>query len=154
MDKNEFNPTLNKPLIGAAGVHCVAAELSLRGFIALPTIRNTAGTDIVVMNPAGTWFANLQVKTSRSRVAFWPLGKHFECWISPNDYYVFLRWLKAQRNFEIFLESAKAVAERADITLKQEKARRGGVAWGPCFHLKSDAECLHQKWMTFGIGHE
>jgi hypothetical protein len=30
--------------------------------------------DIVVANPAGTWFANLQVKTSRSRVAFWPLG--------------------------------------------------------------------------------
>jgi hypothetical protein len=124
---DEFKPTLIKPLIGAAGVHCIAADLSIRGLIALPTIRNTAGTDIVVTNPAGTWFANLQVKTSRSRVAFWPLGGHFESWTGPNDYYVFLRWLKTPRTFEIFLESAAAVAERAARTLKQE--RRGAVVW-------------------------
>lgn len=153
MENDEFSPTLNKPLIGAAGVHCVAAELSLRGLIALPTIRNTAGTDIVATNPAGTWFANLQVKTSRSRVAFWPLGTHFRSWTGRNNYYVFLRWLKAQRTFEIFLESAKAVAEQAAATLEEEKARRGGLAWSPCFHLKSDAERLHRKWMAFGVGH-
>ncbi len=33
-------------LIGAAGVYYVAAELSLRGLIAMPTIHNTAGMDI------------------------------------------------------------------------------------------------------------
>jgi hypothetical protein len=153
METHELSPTRSKSLIGAAGVHCVAAELSLRGLIALPTIRNTAGTDIVVTNQAGTWFANLQVKTSRSRVAFWPLSTHFESWTGPNDYYVFLRWLKLQDAFEIFCESAKAVAKRAASTLKAEKARRGGLAWGPCFHLKTDAERLRRNWTTFGIAH-
>jgi hypothetical protein len=70
-----INPTLDKALIGAAGVHFVASELSLRGLIALPTIRNTAG--IVVVNKDGTWQANLQVKTSRSKVSFWPIGGNF-----------------------------------------------------------------------------
>ena len=64
----ETSPTPNKALIGAAGVYFVASELSLRSLIALPTIRNTAGTDIVVVNKDGTWHANLQVKTSRSKV--------------------------------------------------------------------------------------
>ena len=54
----------DKALIGAAGVFYVAAELSLRGMIALPTIRNTAGYDIIVTNRDGSKHANIQVKTS------------------------------------------------------------------------------------------
>ena len=158
MKNYAFSPTLNKPLIGAAGVHCVAAELSLRGLIALPTIRNTAGTDIVVTNLAGTWLANLQVKTSRSRVGFWPLGTHFESWTGRNDYYVFLRWLRLQHSFEIFCESAAIVAKQASRSLEREKARRGGKAFSPCFHIKTDdlkidAERLRRNWITFGIDH-
>lgn len=153
MQNDPFNPTADKSLIGAAGVHSVVADLSLRGLIALPTIRNTAGTDVVVTNLSGDWFANLQVKTSRSRVAFWPLGAHFDSWTGSNNYYVSLRWLKVPRTFETFLESAAAVAEQAARTLAQEKARRGGVAWGPCFHLRDDAERLRRKWMRFGVVH-
>lgn len=93
MQNDRSKLTRDKALIGAAGVHYVASEPSLRGLIALPTIRNTAGTDIVVTNPRGDWFANLQVKTSRSRVSFWPVGTHFDAWTGQNDYYVFLRWL-------------------------------------------------------------
>ena len=63
-------PTKNTALIGAAGVHFVVSELSLRGLIALPTIRNTASMDIVVVDPDGVFHANLQVKTSRSKVGF------------------------------------------------------------------------------------
>jgi len=48
-------PTRDTSLIGAAGVHFVVSELSLRGLIALPTIRNTAGVDVVIANKAGTW---------------------------------------------------------------------------------------------------
>jgi len=43
----------------------------------VPTIRNTAGVDIIAVNKAGTWQANIQVKASRSKVSFWPIGKHF-----------------------------------------------------------------------------
>ena len=41
-------PTRDISLVGAAGVHAVVSELSLRGLIALPTIRNTAGVDVIV----------------------------------------------------------------------------------------------------------
>ena len=51
-------------LIGAAGVHYVVSELSRRGLIALPTIRNTSGIDVIVTGRDGSRHANLQVKTS------------------------------------------------------------------------------------------
>ena len=51
-------------LVGAAGVHWVVSELSRRGLIALPTVRNTAGFDIVVATPDGSSTATLEVKTS------------------------------------------------------------------------------------------
>jgi hypothetical protein len=56
--------TKDKSLIGAAGVFHVAAELSLRNMIALPTIRNTAGYDLIATSLDGTSHANIQVKTS------------------------------------------------------------------------------------------
>ena len=147
---DRFTPTVAKSLIGAAGVHHVASELSLRGLIALPTIRNTAGIDIVASDPAGTWFANIQVKTSRSRVGFWPVGKNFETWVGPNDYYVFLRWLPRESRFEVFCQSAKKVAKRTRIILDNELKRRNGKAWGPCFHIQTQADELRENWRIFG----
>lgn len=41
------NKKVTKTLLGIAGVHFVVSELSLRGLVALPTIRNTAGIDIL-----------------------------------------------------------------------------------------------------------
>lgn len=147
---DKFTPTADKSLIGAAGVHHVASELSLRGLIALPTIRNTAGVDIVASDPAGTWFANIQVKTSRRKAPFWPVSRKFETWVGPNDYYVFLRWLRREGRFEVFCESAGQVAAQARIKLNEELKRRNGKSWGPCFYLLERAEILHQKWKTFG----
>jgi hypothetical protein len=99
-------PTTDKSLIGAAGIHFVAAELSLRGLIALPMIRNTAGVDIVTVNKAGTWLANIQVKTSRNKAAFWPIGKHCASWCGADNYYAFLRFIRKEWRFEVFLETA------------------------------------------------
>jgi hypothetical protein len=59
MQPGQEYPTRDKSLVGAAGVHYVVSELSLRGLIALPTIRNTSGVDIVVVNKDGTWHAEL-----------------------------------------------------------------------------------------------
>jgi hypothetical protein len=128
------DPTLDKALIGAAGVHFVASELSLRGLIALPTIRNTAGIDIVVVNKDGTWHANLQVKTSRSKVGFWPIGAKYSEWCGQNNYYVFVRFLKASGQFEAFLESSEGVTKHMLVRLAKEKAR--GLKEGfPCWYF-------------------
>jgi hypothetical protein len=40
---------INTSLIGIAGVHHVVSELSRRGLIALPTVKNTAAYDIVAL---------------------------------------------------------------------------------------------------------
>jgi hypothetical protein len=58
-------------LTGIAGVHYVVSELSRRGMIALPTIRNMGAYDIVVASADGRRHANIQVKTSSKRVTFW-----------------------------------------------------------------------------------
>ncbi len=59
-------------LTGSAGVHFVCAELCMHGLIALPTIRNTKGMDVVVLTQDGTFVANVQVKTLQKRFHFGP----------------------------------------------------------------------------------
>lgn len=61
---------IDNSLVGAAGVLYVAAMLSMRGLIALPTIRNAPGIDMLAINLAGTWHANTQAKTSQYKVNF------------------------------------------------------------------------------------
>ena len=148
MTKQDY-PTRDTSLIGAVGVHFVVSELSLRGLIALPTIRNTAGVDVIVTEKTGTWHANLQVKASRSRVGFWPVGKKYSQWIGPNNYYVFLRFDSKAKSFEVFLESSEAVARAVTKGVEQEKLR-GAKEWAPCFYPKGDYDRLRNQWERFG----
>jgi hypothetical protein len=63
------------------------------------------------------------MKASRSRVGFWPVGKENSQWIGPNNYYVFLRFDPKAKSFEVFLESAEAVADSIAKGIVQEKLR-------------------------------
>jgi hypothetical protein len=141
-------------LIGAAGVHFVVSELSLRGLIALPTTRNTAGVDVVATTIDGSWHANLQVKTSKDRVTFWPIGTNCQSWRGPHDYYVFVRYLKRDRRFEAFLESAEQVACDA-AQAAHEAAERGAKPWAPWWPLPkrtNEVERVRKQWLEFGPG--
>lgn len=149
-DTTRHYPTRDTSLVGAAGVHTVVAELSLRGLIALPTIRNTAGVDVIVANKSGGWHANLQVKTSRSKVSFWPIGKHYGEWVGDNNFYVFLRFNDKTGLFEIYLESSAEVARSCDLSVKREK-ERGLKEWAPCFYPREGLERLSEQWKTFGL---
>ena len=80
------NKKPEKELIGAAGVHFVCGELSRRGFIALPTIRNTPGVDIVAVTPKGRKIT-LQVKTLWNGRR-WPVPKEDK--IQENEDYFFV----------------------------------------------------------------
>ena len=147
-------PRVDNALIGAAGVHFVVSELSLRGLIALPTIRNTAGVDVVVVNADLSWHANLQVKTSLKKVTFWPIGKRYERVLGTNSFYVFVRFLRKESRFEAFLETADRVAE--DIRANIESSRnRGYSEWAFCWNLPKDEERyerVRQQWLEFGPG--
>jgi hypothetical protein len=56
---------LNGQLLGAAGVHYVAAKLNALGLHAAPTIRNVPGVDLFVGTPDGRKSIAIQVKTAR-----------------------------------------------------------------------------------------
>jgi hypothetical protein len=145
-------PKIDNSLIGIAGVHFVVSELSLRGLVALPTIRNTAGIDIVVVNTNGTLHANIQVKTSKDKVGFWPIGSRFNEWRGENNLYAFVRYLKNELRFEVFLESAENVAEQVVKNMAHEK-EKGNREWAPFWKLpKSDNDLarLRRQWREFG----
>jgi hypothetical protein len=142
-------PVRNIPnaLIGIAGVHFVVSELTLRGLIALPTIRNTSGIDILVSEPDASVQAVLQVKTSLKKVTFWPTSHPDRCIKGPNSFYVFLRYLKDERRFEAFLEKGEAVVKQ--ISQNLEYYRKQGKKEFPYWYLPTeDAEVkrLRQNW--------
>jgi hypothetical protein len=104
-------------LIGIAGVHHVVSELSRRGMVALPTVRNTAAYDIVAMNVEGTKHANIQVKTSSKRVRGFPMPPPDKIRTGRRDYYVFARWIEADGKYECFLltgRQTKAAVQSLD----------------------------------------
>lgn len=144
--------TKDKSLIGAAGVHFVTSELNRRGLIALPTIRNTGGIDVVVTSRDGNWHANLQVKTSHTRVTFWPVGKSYEAFVGPRNYYAFVRFLKKENRFEVFFErSGKAAFGVKRLTARSQA--RGHKEWSPCWPLpreERDRARLRRNWTQFG----
>jgi hypothetical protein len=150
--KIQAKPRISNSLIGAAGVHFVVSELSLKGLIALPTVRNTAGIDVVVVSEDGTWHANLQVKTSQKKISFWPVNKHFSEWLGKKNFYVFIRYVAKESRFEAFLESAKLVAKEVAESGKKMK-EKGNVEWAPCWYLPKDDKAfsiMRKKWQEFG----
>lgn len=77
----------NRALFGAAGVHYVCAELSRRECVALPTVRNTAGIDILASSTDGRRQVAIQVKTS-SNGRVWRLSESAERLSQPGLFYV------------------------------------------------------------------
>jgi hypothetical protein len=136
MRNSNKKPT--KTLIGAAGVHFVVSELSLRGLVALPTIRNTAGIDILVSEPDGSGQVSLQVKARSSKEDYWPTSRPERCLKGPGSFYVFVRYLPAEERFEAFLESGSNVAKQAQENLLDEQKR--GLKDFPYWRLPLEEE--------------
>ena len=55
---------LDRTLVGVAGEYLVAGELSLRGYIAAVSLRNSRGVDIVASRTDGFDPSTIQAKTS------------------------------------------------------------------------------------------
>lgn len=81
---------LHSILVGVAGEYLVAGELSLRGYIASITLRNSRGIDIVASNSNGEHSISIQVKANRNGRNSWLLSKASENFYSQNHYYVFV----------------------------------------------------------------
>jgi hypothetical protein len=111
-------------------------ELTLRGLIAIPTTRNSKGIDVLVSTDDGSATASLQVKTSQSRVAFWPMPDPATIPASGDLWFVFLRWLAKDSRFETFMASAASVKERVQTTLDRDLGR--GLKHFPVWYLPKE----------------
>lgn len=147
---------VSNTLTGIAGVHYVVSELSLRGLIAMPTIRNTAGIDVLVAELDGSAQAVLQIKTAGSkkiqqeRRQWWPMSQPENCLKGPNAFYVFVRYDKDKGKFEAFLETADAVARQVEDYVADEKS--SGKSGMPFWGLPESAEeqnRLVKRWQDW-----
>jgi hypothetical protein len=135
--KGAFMPQPNKKRIsgnnsGMAGVFWVASELSRRNWIALRTVRNQKGVDIIATStrPRGTKFVEVQVKAIQGR-RFWLLGPKERKEI-PNRkslFFVFVRPQSASplAGFEAFVVPSIKVQREA----KQQRNRKFQFCWYP-----------------------
>jgi hypothetical protein len=136
-------------LIGIAGVHHVVSELSRRGVIALPTVKNTAAYDIIAVNVAGTSHANIQVKTSSKRVPAFPMPEPEKIRTGKNDYYVLLRWVEKEQRYEVFLlKGAEAHKEVAASCNSQKRSVQAGTrkVISPCIRVSGAQGLKAKRW--------
>jgi hypothetical protein len=129
--------TKSKSLIGSAGVFYVCAELNMNGLVALPTVRNSKGPDILVTSQRGDILAVLQVKTSSNRVSKWPIGVDYRHFQGERHYYVFVRYINNER-FEAFLVSAADVIQSLDNQLIKKRHGKSKSLM-LCWHLPKDS---------------
>ena len=77
---------LESNLVGVAGEYLVAGELSLRGYIASITLRNSRGIDIIASSADGSKSISIQVKTNSDGRKSWILNKKSEDYFSEDHY--------------------------------------------------------------------
>jgi hypothetical protein len=143
---------LSNQLVGIAGVHHAVSELSRRGLIALPTVRNLAAYDVLVATADGKRHANLQVKTSSKRVPFFPMPPLEKIRTGRHDWYVLLRWLDKEQRFEGFMLSGKQARAGVARGIGTQANRRyesifPALQVGP--KAGSRAEAWRETWRTW-----
>lgn len=146
-----------KDLIGAAGVHYVASELSRRGFIALPTIRNTAAYDVIAATSDGRRHANIQVKSCHRKRSFFPMCPSSKVRTGIDDYYVFVHRLSSEGCFDAFLLSGKETKRAvAAEERRQAKSHPKTRIW-PSVPLNGAnrelADVWRSNWLRWKLGH-
>ena len=103
---------LESTQVGVAGEYFVAAELSLRGYIASITLRNTRGIDIIASTKDGEKSVNIQVKTNNIDSTNWVLTQKSETFYSKNHFYVFVSMKGLSKNPDYYIVPSKEVSKQ------------------------------------------
>lgn len=101
---------LETTLVGVAGEYLVAGELSLRGFLAAITLRNSRGVDIIASSADGSRSASIQVKTNSTGQSSWLLNNKSETYLDDNHYYVFVSLKEIGVRPDFYVVPSRAVA--------------------------------------------
>lgn len=106
---------ISRQISGMIGVYYVAAELSRRGYVALPTIKNIQGPDIIALDQEGEHLTLIQVKNQLTKNKFWycqRVPKFMEKF--DRSFYVFTRYTKEKEKHEYFIVPAKELNAQLD----------------------------------------
>jgi hypothetical protein len=103
---------LETTLVGVAGEYFVAAELSLRGFLATITLRNSRGIDIIASNGDASRSVSIQVKTCNGASPTWILSKKAESFSGAGHFYVFVRLEAVGSRPDYHIVPSSVVADR------------------------------------------
>ena len=148
----------NAVLTGIAGVHHVVSELSLRGMIALPTIRNTPAYDVIVVSKDGRKHANIQVKTSSNPPQFWLMPVSGKIRSGPRDFYVFLARPRKEKGFVGYLVTGKATKQvvrawekDSSKLVKQRKRKAVAHSFWVSGENKTKAQRWASRWQTWKL---
>lgn len=101
---------LESQLVGVAGEYLVAGELTLRGYLASITLRNSRGIDIIASNSVGNKSVSIQVKTNSDGRPSWILNKKSETFFSDNHFYIFVAISALGERPAFYIVSSKIVA--------------------------------------------
>lgn len=102
---------LESTLVGVAGEYLVAGELTLRGYIASISLRNSRGVDIIASNSNASKSVSIQVKTNSSGANQWMLNQKAEDFFSESHYYVFVSLGKLTERASFHIVPSKIVAD-------------------------------------------
>ena len=141
-------PEIPNDLVGIAGVHYVAFELSRRKVVVLPTTRNTAGYDIIAVSSDGTRHANIQVKTAQRRPNFWPMPHSGKIPNGQHDYFVLVRGIK-KNPIECFFVTGKEARSEVRRVENRQRAKSGKVTF-PCIYVagKYALKAARERWKS------
>lgn len=102
---------LESQLVGVAGEYLVAGELTLRGYLASITLRNSKGVDIIASNSDATKSISIQVKTNSDGGNSWILNKKSENYFADSHFYVFVAIKEVGTRPSFFIVPSKIVAQ-------------------------------------------
>ncbi|MFT5194187.1 MAG: hypothetical protein ACI85U_001193 [Candidatus Promineifilaceae bacterium] len=102
---------LESTLVGVAGEYLVAGELTLRGYIASITLRNSRGIDIIASSADGSRSISIQVKTNSDGKPKWILNKKSEGYFSDNHFYVFVALQNIGSRPDFYIVPSQVVAD-------------------------------------------
>lgn len=144
---------IDRSLIGIAGAHFVAGEMSKRGYVVTLTSRNTEGIDLLASDKNGTNPIAIQVKTTTQKN--WLLNKKADNLISEDLFYIFVL-LKGENEMpEFFIVPSKDVAEQVSVShekwLETPNKRGGKHNDSPMRVFRDNEKKYKDRWDLLGL---
>lgn len=146
---------LETTLVGVTGEYFVAAELSIRGYLASVTLRNSRGIDIIASNSDASRSISIQVKTSKGGGPKWILNKKAESYCADNHYYVFVVLHAVGQRPDFYVVPSKVVSEYVSTSHRKWLAgskKDGSSRKDSAMRVFHDHEDKYKEaWSTLGL---